>query len=441
MLSLLDQIIDNSSPATVVSTNHDASSINWVAGVTDPGEMIACGYLPQARRQDGESDNTYVARIQSIIDALPLAERTKIMTQGRAAATQRASLDTSTGRVAVMVAGELPWHQLGVNVDKATTSAQAIELASLNWEVVKTAMSFEWNGQLVPSKETFAIIRKDTGKQLGTVGGRYAPIQNKDGFAFLDGILEEYGARYETAGALYKGETVWMQAHLPQQAFTINGGDRVEPYAIFTNCHDGTGAARCYPTSVRVVCANTFRVSRKEQEKGLSIRHTGNVKDKIKAARATLGLAVQEFQEFKESAEVLYHKPCDVRHYANDVLDAVLEVTAAEAIKGADALAACLKVTEAQRELAAKSFERKIERRGEILEDILNRYETQTNGLNGIRGTTWAAFNAVTEYADHGKQGRESTDFDTRMSRRFESIIAGQADELKQAAFQTALAV
>jgi phage/plasmid-like protein (TIGR03299 family) len=383
MLSLLDLIIDNaSSPANVVSENHNF----------DPD---SCASL-------------------AVTDA---------------------------GKVMLMTAGELPWHKLGVNVDKACTSAEAIRFASLDWRVMKLAAHYDWQGKKIESKETFVIVREDTGKQLGTVGSRYVPIQNVDGFSFLDGVLEEYGARYETAGALYAGEKVFMLAHFPKQAFTINGGDRQEAYVAFTTTHDGSGAAACFPTSVRIVCRNTFRLAQMNKGKGISIRHTGNIKEKVREARKALGFAVQEIEEYKTAAEALYHKPCEIHHYANDVLDAVLEVTHAEAMKGADALAAALKVTETQRELAAKSFERKIERREEILADILDRYEKETNGIAGIRGTAWACFNAVTEHADHAKQGRESSDLDTKLSRRFESIINGQADDMKQAAFQTAMAV
>jgi phage/plasmid-like protein (TIGR03299 family) len=444
MMSLLDSILENqTSGASIVSVNNDLSTINWVAGLSDPGEMLKCGYLPEARRRPGEKDFEYMARIQSIIDALPEEERKVIMSRGGQAAIDRASLAVAPdGSVMLMTAGELPWHQLGTNVDKACSWAEASQFSHLGWKVKKLAAHYDWNGNKIESKETFVIVREDTGKQLGTVGAKYKPIQNEEAFQFVDGVLGEYGARFETAGALYAGEKVFMTAHFPRQGFTINGGDRQEAFVAFTNTHDGSGAAACFPTSVRIVCKNTQRLALSGRNgKGISIRHTGNVKDKIKDAREALGLAVTGFEEYKEAAEAMYHKTCDVKHYANDVLDAVLEVTAAQAMKGADALAAALKVTEAQRELAAKSFERKIERRGEILEDILTRYEQNTNGIGGIRGTTWAAFNAVTEHADHAKSGREAKDLDTKLSRRFESIINGQADDLKQAAFQTAMAV
>lgn len=89
---------------TVVSEQHDLSCINWVAGLSDPGEMFRCGYLPEIRRQDGEQDAEYAERIRPIVMALPKHERDKIM----GAAIRRAGLDVSTGKIAVMVAGQAP---------------------------------------------------------------------------------------------------------------------------------------------------------------------------------------------------------------------------------------------------------------------------------------------------------------------------------------------
>jgi len=71
--------------------------------------------------------------------------------------------------------------------------------------------------------------------------------------------------------------------------------------------------------------------------------------------------------------------------------------------------------------------------------DIINRYESATNGVNGMRGTAWSAFNAVTESADHAKIGtRRVGTLDDQRSRRFENVLAGNTDEMKQAAFTLA---
>jgi hypothetical protein len=88
-----------------------------------------------------------------------------------------AALDASTGRVALMSARILPWHGLGVVVNQAATSAEAIRLASLDWKVSKIPMSYEWNGIKRESEDTYAIVRGDTGKQLASVGGRLELIE------------------------------------------------------------------------------------------------------------------------------------------------------------------------------------------------------------------------------------------------------------------------
>ncbi len=440
MYSLLDSIIDNQASAPrIVSENHNTSTINWVAGMTDPGEMIGCGRYQQLRRNAGESDETYQTRLIVLLAELPQADREKIEAFGRAAANKRASLDVSTGRVALMSARLLPWHGLGVIVDKATTSAEAIRFASLDWKVNKIPMSYVWNGQTKESKDSYAIVRADNGKQLATVGNRYQAIQNADAFSFMDDLLGEYGARYETAGALYGGEKVFMLAHFPEQAFSVNGKDAVEPYVAICNPHDGTGCANVFPTSVRIVCANTYRTAgNKGASKGLKIRHTGNIKSKIREARQALGMAVQSFETFKDAADTMSTKRMDAIPFFNGVLDAVLDVTEAQTKKGFSPLESAMQATQAQLDLERKAWEAKAERRRDILGDIINRYESRTNGVNGMRGTAWSAFNAVTESADHMKSGRRVGSLDDQRSRRFENVLAGAADEMKQAAFALA---
>lgn len=433
-MSLLDTILDNSS-VRILSEQHDAGAINFVAGLSDPGEMIRCGYRPELRRLPNEQDAEYAERIRPLVMALPAHEREKIM----GAAIRRAALDTSNGKIAVMVAGKAPWHGLGVHVADALHSRDAITLASLDWTVSKRQLTYQYGENSRTADGVYALVRDDTGACLGTSSKQFQVVQNQDGFDFLDAVLEATGARYESAGSLFGGQQVWMLARLPEQAFEVADGDRQECYVLFTNSHVPGTAARCLPTVERVVCANTQRIAlAKSRGKGLTIRHTGNLKGKIADAQEALGLAVTGFEEYRKAAEVLVSTPCpDVRHYVNDVLDAVLDVTAAQALLGADALAAAVATTDAQLELARKSFESKLEKRADILEDILQRYDGEACSVGGIRGTAWAALNAVTEHSDHRRRYRGSQE--EKQSRRFEQVLWGDQDELKQVALTKAL--
>jgi len=342
-------------------------------------------------------------------------------------------LDNSAGRVAIMAAGTLPWHGLGVLVKSAVNSADAIRLAGLDWSVIKQQLRYEHDGNILEAPDAWGIVRQDTGAFLGTVGSRYAPIQNRDGFGLLDGALSRFGAKYETAGALFGGRKVWMLAQLPKQGFTLGQQDRSDAYALVTMAHDGTGALYCYPTSVRVVCNNTFTASISDRCKGISIRHSGSVRQKLADAERALAGTAQAHEQFADAARHMAGKAIEIRPYAANVLEEIIQVNEArelvrELIASNDRNA---------KQEAEKALARKEQAHREALAEIIHRYHTEQLAEEG---TAWRAFNAITDYADHGEPGRQAKDLTERRTRRFESAIDGAGDKLKQVAYRMAMA-
>lgn len=438
-MGLLDDVIAATTTGPrIVSEQHDLNQI----AVGEAGDLSASVQRQIASIRAGNWDAAeYGVTAEQQIAMLEKADtpeaRERELLAMRQRAVRRASLDVTNGKVSVMVVGEPAWHKLGVNVAEATNSREAIALANLNWNASKRPMWVKRaDGVFMESVETFAVMRDDTEEQLGTVGSKYQVIQNADGFAFLDSVIGEFGARFHTAGAIFGGTKVWMQCELPNHSFEVVAGDQVQAFATFTNPHDASGKAWCYPTTNRIVCANTFRTASRDRSKGLGIRHTGEVKSAIAEARRTLGLAIREIDQFKESAQVMVNTQIQPEPFFENVLDLVCKVTAADALAGADALAAVLQVDEATREFKRREFEREIEKRENMLKEILQRYEGERNGIGGIRGTQWAAFNAVTEYADHTKPLRQMGSETERLSRKFESVINGDADKIKQYAYE-----
>lgn len=129
---------------------------------------------------------------------------------------------------------ETPWHGLGTRVNEALNSKEALIAAGLNWNVVQEPIYTEIE-ELVEGYK--ANIRDVDRKVLGVVTDRYKIVQNQEAFAFTDELLGE-GVRYETAGSLQGGRRVWLLAHLPQEY--IISGERISPYLVFFNSHDGT---------------------------------------------------------------------------------------------------------------------------------------------------------------------------------------------------------
>ena len=180
---------------------------------------------------------------------------------------------------------EKPWHALGTMVAEAPNSKDALRLAGLNWKVLQKPVYTE-NEELVQGYK--ANVRDTDRKVLGVVTDRYKVIQNEEAFAFTDTLLGE-GVRYETAGSLQEGRRVWMLARLPREF--IIGGERISPYMVFSNTHDGSGAVKTALTPIRVVCNNTLNLALRTAKRSWSMIHTGDISGKIEEAKNTLLLA------------------------------------------------------------------------------------------------------------------------------------------------------
>ena len=182
---------------------------------------------------------------------------------------------------------ETPWHGLGTKVAEAPCSKEALRLSGLDWNVVQEPIYTETEELIEGYK---ANLRDSDRSVLGVVTDRYKVIQNDEAFAFTDELLGE-GVRYETAGSLQGGKKVWLLARMPQEY--IISGERISPYLLFSNTHDGSGAIKVALTPIRVVCNNTLNLALDTAKRSWSMIHTGDIKGKMQEARDTLFMAVK----------------------------------------------------------------------------------------------------------------------------------------------------
>lgn len=185
---------------------------------------------------------------------------------------------------------ETPWHGLGTRVLEAPSSKEALGLAGLDWKVIQEPI-YTGENEVIPGYK--ANIRDSDRKTLGVVTDRYKVIQNEEAFAFTDELLGE-GVRYETAGSLQEGKRIWLLAHMPHEY--IIAGERISPYLVFTNTHDGSGAVRVAVTPIRVVCNNTLNLALDTAKRSWSMIHTGDIQGKLAEAKETLFMA-QEYMD------------------------------------------------------------------------------------------------------------------------------------------------
>ncbi len=317
-------------------------------------------------------------------------------------------LATVNGRTAMMYVGEVPWHGLGTRLDTPATAREAIAAAGLDYDVSLSDLGTT-DGIVVPMKK--AVIRTDNHDVLGVVGDRYQPIQNRECFSFLDAVAADGSLRYHTAGALRKGERIWLLAKLPGQIRIRFSNDVTEKYLLLSNSHDGSSCLRVFFTSIRVVCANTLAMANREgYGEGLAIRHEGDLPSKVRQAQEVLGLAHRFFDDLEGQFDLM------ARHYPSfSQVSAYFKALYPDPTEGNPA------------------------RAQNVRDELFRLYEGgQGQDIPEIRGTTWAALNAVTEYVDHHRPTRAKTSFD-RAANRLESAWFGSGSHLKQHAFQLAV--
>lgn len=192
------------------------------------------------------------------------------------------------------------WHGLGVRVEEAPSSADAIRLAGLDWEVQSQPI---YLGDGTEIEGAYANVRSSDNKTLGIVGDRYKIVQNSEAFAFTDALLGE-GVKYETAGSLKDGKVIWLLAKMPEEYIIL--GDKVDSYVVFTNTHDGSGAIKVATTPIRVVCNNTLNMALRSAKRTWTARHTNSISGRLDDAANTFKFADLYMKETQHTFEDLY---------------------------------------------------------------------------------------------------------------------------------------
>lgn len=280
---------------------------------------------------------------------------------------------------------EKPWHGLGIIVKEAPTSADAIRLAGLDWSVVQEPIYTNFN-RVVDGYR--ANVRSSDRKVLGVVSDRYKVVQNVDAFSFTDELLGK-GVRYETAGSLQEGKKVWLLARLPREY--IIAGERISPYLVFSNTHDGSGSVKVAITPVRVVCNNTLNLALGTAKRSFSMIHTGNIQDKIQEAKDTLFLA----EEYMDCLGVEFE-----RLRRQKITDAQVK----------EYIESLLPMEKDPTPIQSKNIIR-------LREDMMKRYYDAPD-LQKVGSNAYRFINAVSDFATHSNPLRRTANYNENLFAR-----------------------
>jgi len=290
----------------------------------------------------------------------------------------------------------VPWHGLGTEVPEAITAQEALEKSGLGWTVGSEPVYVkgpEVSGvpTLAEVEDYVANIRSSDRSVLAVVSKDYRIVQNHEAFGFVDELVGSGEVKYETAGSLLRGKKIWVLAHMNSDTNIL--GDKVDPYLLFTNSHDGTSAVTAMITPVRVVCNNTLNMALQGTQRRWTTWHTGDIQGKLQEAKRTLLLAGEYLIKLDEVADNLANQKLHEEQWQFIVGQLIQDNSNSE--RGER------RVYEERIELSTKMY---------------------VDDLKQFADTGWGAVNAVADFVAHQQPKRYTP---TWRERRFDLIAGG----------------
>jgi len=311
---------------------------------------------------------------------------------------------------------KLVWHDLGQNVSDAVTASEMLVAANLDWRVRLAPVynrehsgidssSADNNGkQLVDDlqfverwmlteqipffdryKDSPEPIKKEVYHDtLGIVGSTFQAVQNYE----LAEVLSKVSAtptsdlKWTTAGSLRGGRDVFFVAELPDDGFAIDGDqvDQIDSYLVAHDNKIGQHSLRIFQTSVRPVCMNTLVASFGKATQSLTIRHSGDMQQKIKQVHGALAKESARWDRYRTWLGSLAQVDIDL-HEFGDIVNDMWQIEKLD-VDVDDSTLTARQATNLRKTRA----------------DLIDNYA-------GERGQTlYHAFQAGTEYLQHGSQ-------------------------------------
>jgi len=311
---------------------------------------------------------------------------------------------TSTDKFGeVRVGGKRAWHGLGEEIAEGMGAGDAAKEVGVDWTTHLEPILCA--GAEIPSHRMH--MRDDNNAHLGIVGAGYQIFENADVCEFADALVGlDSAISVETIGTLQGGKKFFVLVKLPRMIQAASN-DPLAQYVLLSNGHGGVASFNAYPTSIRVVCANTLRWSERDVIKGCRFQHTGDLESKLEGVKMALGIAMRETDKFEEQVMALSSTKLSVASMS-EYFETVHDMTEGKLTDNED-------------------------RRARVLQTWADNMDDERQ-LGG--GSVWTAYNAISQYYDHDRGRMKSLDESTS---RAHSNIFGLSSNMKMKAYNAAL--
>ncbi|GAB4378486.1 MAG: DUF932 domain-containing protein [Elainellaceae cyanobacterium] len=296
--------------------------------------------------------------------------------------------------------GTPAWHGLGVVVQEAPTTAEALKLAQMDWSVTETDLT------PVECPGWKRLNRSDTGALLHVCRANWTPVQNVDAFRWFDPLIQDGDVALETAVSLAGGKRIAILARIQGSTAEVLPGDSVEQFLLLFNSHDGSLALGVKFTNTRVVCQNTLGMATQGEHSSFSgemtwngksarIKHTRNIQSNLEAVRDAIDIQKRGWRYTLEEYQAMAKTPMTTALFRT-YLERVFEKDLRKSKKSREGVP-----------VSASDLM--------WYPDLENNFDAGI-GINipGVSGTVWAGYQAVSEFFTHQRGRSQSSRLDNQ---------------------------
>ena len=314
--------------------------------------------------------------------------------------------------------GKPAWHRLGKVMEAHLPADQLLAEAGMDTYEAEKVPVFSPEGEEVEGWK--AIRRSDTKESWGMVQDSFIPLQAKEWLDTIVSLTEDDSELlFDSIGTYDNGRVMFASVQLSSFGVGLNNSDENYNYANFVNGHYGM-AYHANASSFRIECQNLtlLNISMAKKAKALvTFRHTKNISSRVSQARDAILRVKQSSKEFAKQAKAMADKPLNTNLVAEYFCNLYKKVEGTFVDNPTNA-----------------QEQRKKNRQDKIIgEWIWNFQANPTQQTNGIQGTLWAAYNAVTSHTDHQRTIRVSEGKDREAHRSFNNIFGSAANVKRDA--------
>lgn len=326
---------------------------------------------------------------------------------------------------------DVPWAEVGVSLPPNASVDTVLNLAGLNWQVIKAESQLVVNdfvnGQertnILDNKGCYGLVRDSDHSILSpAVGKSYKPVQNRDALQVFSDFVDTGNMTLETAGSLCGGRHIWGLASFGED-FELEGGEKITGNMLLLQSHRYGFALRVLFTPVRYPGGTTM-VKPINVKNGMKttyrMQHSRQfTESRVREIHQLMGVARDSFSEFCNMALYMSRHKISEESAVRYLLRAINPHYLIKAEMEGERLPASIE--ELKGDKSANRLVRK------VAESYGNYHGSDGPACDG---TAWGLYNTVASYMDH-ESGRN-------VNTRLESVWMGPKAALKQNAFDVA---